>query len=126
MTLGLKCEKQKDVEMFENISLQLAKVALEGGRDSCVIEPFDPKGAFPAGQDATAKKLLAVLKEKFGPEGATATEWQQACYADAGITRETFYRRRSKLEDGGLVEKHGDGQGARYRPAKSKPVSVSD
>ena len=73
--------------------------------------------------DAKTQIVLAAL-EKFEPEGATASEWERACKED-GVTRETFYRRREKLEKAGTVEKEGEGQGARYRPAKSEPVSVS-
>ena len=83
-----------------------------------------PADAKSAGSDATAKKMLDRL-EKFEPEGATATEWERACKED-GITRKTFYRRRTELLEAGLVKKDGDRQGAWYRPAKSKPVSVSE
>ncbi len=122
--LELKCEKQKDAEPFKKFTLALRTIKLENGRSSCVLVPFEDMmaGMAPA-SDATTKKILAVL-EKFEPEGATAGEWQRAC-KDDGVTRETFFRRREKLEKAGLVEKVGEGQGARYRPAKSEPVSVS-
>ncbi len=67
--------------------------------------------------------MLAAL-ETFGPEGATATEWQKACES-IGIPQKTFDRRLAEmLVSGGLVTKDGDGQGAPHRPAKSEPVSV--
>ncbi len=98
----------------------------QDGRASCTLNgvPFENvMAAMPPASDATTKKLLAVL-EKFEPEGATAGEWQRACMED-GVTRETFFRRQKELKKAGLVEKVGEGQGARYRPAKSEPVSVS-
>ncbi len=98
----------------------------QDGRASCTLNgvPFENvMAAMPPASDAATKKLLAVL-EKFEPEGATAGEWQRACMED-GVTRETFFRRQKELKKAGLVEKVGEGQGARYRPAKSEPVSVS-
>ena len=68
--------------------------------------------------------MLAILADAFGPDGATATQWQKAC-EKGKISRETFYRRLKELMAVGLVEKAGEGQGARYRLAKSEPVSVS-
>ena len=70
-------------------------------------------------------KILSVLEEKFGPEGGTASEWQQACEKEIGVPHATFYKRLRKLKKQSLVEKEGEGQGARYRLAKSEPVSVS-
>ena len=66
---------------------------------------------------------MAAL-EKFEPEGATNTEWKKTC-EDEGITPETFNRRLKVLKHEKLVERDGDGQGARYRLVKTEPVSVS-
>ena len=85
--------------------------------------PFEAMvAAMALGSDAEAKKMLAALEGKFGPEGATATEWQRACEAD-GITRETFYRRRKELLEAGLVKKEGDGQGARYSCSRTRALA---
>lgn len=122
--LELTCEKQKDAEPFKKFTLALRTVKLENGQSSCVLVPFENMiAAMSPASDATTKKILAAL-EKFEPEGATASEWQRAC-KDDGISRETFFRRQKKLKKEGLVETDGEGQGARYRPAKSEPVSVS-
>ena len=122
--LELKCEKQKDAEPFKKFTLALRTIKLENGQSSCVLVPFETVVAkMSPASDAKTKIVLAAL-EKFEPEGATASEWERAC-KDGGVTRETFYRRREKLEKAGTVEKAGEGQGARYRLAKSEPVSVS-
>ncbi len=122
--LELKCEKQKDAEPFKKFTLALRTVKLENGQSSCVLVPFETMiAAMSPASDTKTKKVLAAL-EKFEPEGATASEWQRAC-KDDGVTRETFFRRQNELKKAGLVEKVGEGQGARYRPVKSEPVSVS-
>ena len=122
--LSVTCDKQKDAEPFEKMSLVLRTIKLGSGRSSCVIVPFDGliKGAAPK-TDATTKKILAAL-ETFEPEGATATEWERACEKD-GVARKTFYRRRKELIKADLVKKYGEVQGARYRLVKKEPVPVS-
>jgi DNA-binding transcriptional ArsR family regulator len=76
------------------------------------------------GKQASIKRVLAILEEKFGPEGATATQWAKAC-KDNGISKSTFDRRLREAKSQGLVKKEGDGQGALYRVVKSEAVSVS-
>ena len=39
--LELKCEKQKDAELFKKFTLALRTVKLENGRSSCVLVPFE-------------------------------------------------------------------------------------
>jgi hypothetical protein len=122
----LTCGKQKDAVEFKKCNLIGRRVNLDGGGSSCVFDSFDDMvaGIMSPANDPTTKKILAVLKEKFGVEGATATAWQRACEAE-GISRETFYRRRKEMDGEGLVVKEGEGQGARYRVAKSEPEAVS-
>ncbi len=126
MALDLKCEKQKDFVEFPKIDLQLASVDLGSGRTSCIVEPFDAGAALESPKaDAKDKKILSVLEEKFGSEGGMASEWQRACEKEISVPHKTFYNRLKKLKNQGLVDKEGEGQGARYRPAKAEPVSVS-
>ncbi len=123
--LALKCEKQKDAEAFKDFSLMLKTVDLGDGRSSCVLVPFEAVLTTMSVEDnAKTKTMLAILEDKFGTEGPTSTEWQKACESE-GISRETFFRRLKELKGSGLVEQDGDQQGARYRLAKSGPVSVS-
>lgn len=88
--------------------------------------PFDEAMAalVSPGIQANLKRVLDILEEKFGPEGAAATEWKNACEGE-GISGSTFSRRLREAKNQGLVQKQGDGQGARYRVVKSEPVSVS-
>ncbi len=123
--LGLKCEKQKDAEEFQKISLSFRTIELENGQSSCVLGPFDDAiNSLVLKCDPAVKKMLEAL-ERFGADGATNTEWQKACESE-GINRETFVRRLRELKKAKVVEKDGDKQGARYRLVKSEPVSVSN
>ena len=126
--LALKCEKQKDTEPFGDFYLKRKTVQLENGRSSCVLVPSEVVLTTASVEDdAKTKAMLAILEDKFGPEGPTSTEWQKACESE-GISNSTFSRRLRDLKNSGLVEKDGGGQGARYRLAKSEtePVSVSE
>ena len=121
--LALKCEKQKDAEPFGDFHLKRETVQLENGRSSCVLVPSEAVlTTMSVEDDAKTKTMLAILEDKFGTEGPTSTEWQKACESE-GISRETFFRRLKELKGSGLVEQDGDRQGARYRLAKSEPVS---
>ena len=124
-TMTIQCAKQKDAEPFPELAFKLSTVDLGYGQSSCILEPTDLlKGSMSPEDDPTAKKMLGILEDEFGPEGATSTQWQKACEG-AKISRKTFHRRLKELMTADLVTKDGDKQGARYRPAKSEPVSVS-
>ncbi len=126
--LFIQCVKQKDAEPFGKFTVKRRTVDLGDGRSSCVVVPFDMGLASESPQDnVKAILMLAKLGEKFGAEGATHGEWKQACIDDLGISESTFNRQIKELQEEGLVDKQGDGQGARYRLAKSEtePVSVS-
>ena len=125
-TMTIQCEKQKDAEQFAEMTLELSKVDLGGGKSSCVLEPIDLLKQFVLPEDdPTSKNMLAILEEEFGPDGAKATQWQKAC-EKAKIPHKTFYRRLKELVSARIIAKDGDKQGARYRLVKSEPVSVSD
>ena len=125
----LKCAKQKDAEPFPEFNLMRRTVDLGDEPSSCVMEPFDLGLAPKSPKDnAKATMMLAKLGEKFGAAGATHGEWKRLCIDELGISESTFNRQVKELLEGGLVEKAGDGQGARYRPANSgsePAVSVS-
>jgi len=122
--LDITCKKQKDAEEFKKISLSSRTVKLENGQSSLVLVPFDDViNAMVCKGDTTTKKIMEIL-DKLGADGAANTEWKKACKGE-GITPETFNRRLKDLKSAKLVEKDGDGQGARYRLVKSEPVSVS-
>jgi len=121
--MEISCEKMKDAEPFRKFSLTGRTVELEKGRYSCVLVPVGETMAAPAMQK-NIQKMVSILREKFGEEGASHGEWMKAC-SEAGMSESTFARRLRGAIDQRLVEKEGDGQGARYRVAKSEPVSVS-
>jgi len=126
--MKIECEKMKDAEEFKEFSLSARKVELEGGRSSCVLVPFDEMvaGVVSSAKRTNMQKITDILEERFGSEGASHSEWKKACL-DAGISDSTFARSLRDALKEGLVVKEGDGQGARYRVAKSEsePVSVS-
>ena len=124
-TMTVQCEKQKDAEEFSEMTFELLKVDLGYGKSSCVLDPADPLKQFVSlKDDPIVEKMLAILEDDFGPDGAKATPWQKSC-EKAKVPHKTFYRRRKELLAAGLIGKDGDGQGARYRLVKSEPVSVS-
>ena len=104
--LEIKCEKMKDAEPFKSFILSGRTVELEDGRSSCVLLPFDEAMAalVSPGKQASIKRVLAILEEKFGPEGATATQWAKAGM-DNGISKSTFDRRLREAKSRGLVKK---------------------
>jgi predicted transcriptional regulator len=115
--LSLVCNKQKDAAQFSNIKFGLKVIELPGGASSCVItetaeavmgSPSDPSK--PVVQNPNYRKALEVLAKNFPSDGATATQWMK----ETGLVEKTFYRARENLERLGLVEKSGEGQGARY------------
>jgi hypothetical protein len=123
----LTCEKQKDSMPFDKFSLIGRLVELDGGGSSCVFDSFDEMvaGIMSAVRNSTIKKMLAILDEKFGPEGTTHSDWMKEACKNKEMSESTFNRRLKDAISDGLVEKEGDGQGARYWVAKSEPVSVS-
>jgi hypothetical protein len=124
-SLKIKCEKMKDAEPFKEFALTAQLVELENGRSSCVLVPFDE---MVSGIESTSKKrniktMIEVL-ERFGPEGASHGKWKES-WVESGMSDSTFARSLRDVIEGRLVDKEGDGPGARYRVAKSEAVSVS-
>jgi hypothetical protein len=58
-------------------------------------------------------RVLGTLRDGFVAAGATFTEWLNA----AGVSRKTFLKARRELVARGLVNRRGEGQGARYFPS---------
>jgi len=97
-TLTLECEKQKDSAPFAPITAALRVVDLGEGETSCAVVPADRRARL----SEKSSSVLTTL-ESFGPEGATATSWEQA----SRMPKATFYRLRKELVERGLVEKRG-------------------
>ncbi len=76
---------------------ELLKIDLGYGKSSCVLEPADPLKQFVSlKDDPIVEKMLAILEDDFGPDGARATPWQKSC-EKAKVPHKTFYRRRKEL-----------------------------
>lgn len=98
----LTCEKQKDSDPFEDIPLQLARVELEEGQSSLVVEA----GSAEFGGGRPGESAQAVLDALTGANGALSSgELQKA----SGLTR-TFYRALGELIDRGLVVRESAGR----------------
>ncbi len=103
--------KQRDLPNFEPIHLRLEAVTVSGERSSCVLVAADGDDVSTAQRPSKrAEKALVALREQ-DAEGATFTEWLELL----GESESTLRRARNELLELGLVEKDGDGKGARYR-----------
>lgn len=110
----LICEKQKDAEEFEDVTLCLERVELDKERSSCVIqvvaddtaELFTDKDPRAADNEAKAVEALQNL----GEPGSTHSAWLKA----AGIPKSTFNDVVKRLVDDGRVQKSRDERNSRY------------
>ena len=94
--IHVECSKQRNAAPFEKLLLKL--VPLPDG-DGCVLRLATdvlPSALLTPAQD----KALAILRETFGPGGATKAEWLRACN---GIAERTFFRAASQLQTAGFV-----------------------
>jgi len=89
----LSCEKQKDAEEFEPITLVGESVSVPGGKSSLVFAQSEAAGA--AVQVEILDDVCSELSG-FGDKGATFTQWKQACKR-VGISESTFKRARTAL-----------------------------
>ncbi|MCH7935703.1 MAG: AAA family ATPase [Proteobacteria bacterium] len=112
-SLTLKCEKQKDWEPFDKINLRLQVVALDDGKNSCVIAARKMQLGFsgPVGNVSDAKALDAL--RTFGTEGTTYTDWMTA----SGLKKSTFKNSLKRLLKAELMKP--DKEKKRYRAADS-------
>ena len=100
----LSCEKQKDAEEFEPITLVGESVAVPGGKSSLVFAQSEAAEA--AVQIEVLDDVLTAL-EAFGDKGATFTQWKRACEQD-GIPSTTFKRARIALVSNDRVVERND------------------
>ncbi len=105
-TVTFKCDKQKGAP-FEPFALVGRVVELpdkdEYGmpRTSLVFEPTDAPVIGKKAEDTQAR-MMDILST-FGPEGAKAKAWQEAC-ANKGVVKErAFYNHRDDLQTAGTV-----------------------
>jgi DNA-binding transcriptional ArsR family regulator/KaiC/GvpD/RAD55 family RecA-like ATPase len=104
--LTVRCEKAKDAEAFEPISLKL-----EPHLESLVLTPT--KGVRVCGHELNSNEMLALrsLSECSLSEGLSATKWEDVSETPTS----SFYRYRKALYKKGFVTRDKDGKGALYR-----------
>jgi hypothetical protein len=105
--LTLECEKQKDDEPFERISLLRRVVELEDGETSLIFDLHENSHARPNSKANQVKEqMLDILRTEFPPEGARAKDWLEKCEnAKLGKSR-TFYNHVDEMT-GDQIEKIG-------------------
>jgi hypothetical protein len=110
----ITCKKQKDAAEFDKLTLIQRVIDLGDGQSSLILEPLE----FTSGTMSSIEhKVLHVLVDVFGKQGATTTNWKKACEEAGGITHATFYRSRKNLVERGLVKTDDDQQrGAIFTP----------
>jgi AAA domain len=127
--ITLKCDKMKDAEPFPTATVGLEKITLGPSSSSLAVTNWtDAMEA--AGDSGQAAKALDVLRTKFGTEGATNKEWQEAFIAETKKTRSAgetaFDRALRKLKESNAVRQ----EGKKYFPANTAEaaagVSVSE
>jgi AAA domain len=123
----VECSKQKDAEEFKPFTMLSYEVGLADGRTSLAFVPTHTDGV---DRTSDQDQVLELLRDCFGDEGGTTTQWQSVC-EEHHISEATFYRARRKLLDSDrVVSVDGKtGRGARYRPAASTvslSVAISD
>jgi hypothetical protein len=117
----LTCEKQKEGEPFAEklFQLEVVEVGLEhDGRSRCsgrlrLVDRDAPgSAAMNMGNgDDPGVTIQRTLADSFFEDGASGTTLREA----AGIPSSTFYRRLTRLVDGGLVERFKRGRHHRFR-----------
>ena len=91
------CEKMRDGEWFKDVRVKLTPTA-----GSVVMETLDTATLAPSN---AARRVLALLAS-FGPNGATAADWQHATEA-AGVKESTFWTAKRQLLQQGKVQQIG-------------------
>lgn len=96
----VECSKQRNGPPFAPFSLKLVPVPDAAG---CVLRLANevlPSSALTV----TQRKALVTLRENFGTDGATKTEWQRACQ---DVAERSFHRASKLLLDAALVQRVG-------------------
>ncbi|HEY0876689.1 MAG TPA: AAA family ATPase [Vicinamibacterales bacterium] len=98
--IHVECSKQRNAAPFERLTLRLTPMP-DG--DGCILRRADD---VIQGETLTPAqtKVLAVLRETFGADGATKTEWQRTC---ADVNERTFHRAAKVLADRGFIKAYG-------------------
>lgn len=95
----LKTEKQKDFEELETLSFESQTVTLpntRGADTSLVFTRIETGNGSAFSLSDAEEKALDELRENYGNEGATASQWGADCEA-VGIPARTFRRAKERL-----------------------------
>jgi hypothetical protein len=98
--IHVECSKQRNAAPFERLTLQLTPMP-DG--DGCILRRADDVIQGAALSPAQLK-ALSVLRETFGADGASKTEWQRSC---ADLNERTFYRACKVLAERGFTKAFG-------------------
>lgn len=96
----VESSKQRNGPAFTTITLRLVPGPDGEGVVFRAASDVMADGTLSAAQ----AKVLAVLRETFGAEGATKSEWQRTCH---DIAERTFHRAAKVLEEQGYVQQFG-------------------
>jgi len=108
--LTLHCEKQKDAEEFLPMTFSRHVVLLDDGGSSIVLRVTNGLDQF----SALERRAGEILRDSFGPEGATDSQWRVVCDSH-GISQATYYRAKKRLVEQGLVLPESEKRGARFQ-----------
>lgn len=99
-TLHVECSKQRNGAPFDKLVL---KMTPDQDGSGCVLRLADE--VLPSVSLSTAQaKVLGVLRDTFGFDGATKSEWQRTCH---DIAERTFHRVCKVLVESGHVKQVG-------------------
>ncbi len=121
-TLGeIKLYREKDREGWLPKSV---KFSVGGTEEGFVFERLDELEAITKTSELkpNQRKLYEVLRTNFGDEGATASQWKEACEEVEGVPRSSFYTAKKNLVEG----EHYFVEGNRFYPHKPQEEEVSE
>jgi hypothetical protein len=107
-TVGeIKLFREKDREGWLPKALRFS---VGGTEDGFVFEGLneDTEMAEVLDHHPNVRKILNVLENTFGSDGATDAEWKKACEEEEGVKKASYYRARQELVEGEDFSKEGN------------------
>ena len=99
-TIQLECSKQRNAAPFEKLVLKMVP-APDG--DGCVLRLAED--VMPStGLTPVQAKVFGILKDNFGADGATKSEWQRTCH---DVAEEDSHRACKVLAETGYIKALG-------------------
>jgi hypothetical protein len=116
----LKCDKQKDGPLFEDLCLRLDAVDLGNDENSCVCAATDATAGLPDRVNESEARALRSL-EAF-PKGATSGAWRKA----SGLPERTFHNVVERCHRADRISSEGTGRNKVYRVKLPLPPNCQD